>query len=180
VTCVVSALAREMSQTRSPPLRSEVKTTFVPSGLKRGCPSTAIPWVSCVAVPPLAGIVYRSPSRSKTSVCPSGLMSTDIHEPSVVVNSTVRVGSRGRPSWKGFSSSWSAESGGSWAWTGAVAVVATVATARRAPVKRATSGWADLAKACGTVIDAPGSVRGDVHGREAGGRWPPRGGRELR
>ena len=41
----------------SPPLRSEVKTTRVPSGLKRGCPSKAMPWVRGVAVPPVMGMV---------------------------------------------------------------------------------------------------------------------------
>ena len=44
-------------QTLSSPLRSETKTIWLPSGLKRGCMSWARPCVSRVAVPPLMGIV---------------------------------------------------------------------------------------------------------------------------
>ena len=57
VTCTVSLLSSEMMWIASPPLRSEVKTTRVPSGLKRGCPSKAMPRVSGVAVPPVIGMV---------------------------------------------------------------------------------------------------------------------------
>src|SRR5262245_41343766 len=84
-----------MIQTLSPPLRSETNTIFFPSGLKRGAASNARPVVNAVALPPEIGIVYRSPSRSKTMVRPSGLTSTDIQLPLVAVNSALRFASRG-------------------------------------------------------------------------------------
>src|SRR6185436_16757876 len=74
------------------------KTIFLPSGDHLGCPSNAMPRVSGVAVPPVIGIVYRSPNKSNTSVCPSGDTSTDIHCPTFVVNVSLRPGRRGRPS----------------------------------------------------------------------------------
>src|SRR5437763_1605048 len=49
-----------------------------------------MPLVRRVAVPPAIGSVYKSPSRSKTIVLPSGLTSTDIHDPFVVVKFTWR------------------------------------------------------------------------------------------
>jgi hypothetical protein len=57
VICVVSFMSSDIVHTPSPPLRSDVKTIFVPSGLKRGCASYAIPEVRAVARPPAAGIV---------------------------------------------------------------------------------------------------------------------------
>jgi hypothetical protein len=43
-------------------------------------------------------MVYRSPSRSNTRVDPSGLRSSEIHDPEVKVSLRVRVGSSGKPS----------------------------------------------------------------------------------
>jgi hypothetical protein len=51
-----------------------------------------------VAVPPAAGIVYRSPSSSKTIVCPSGERSRESQVPSLTSNATVRVGVSGSES----------------------------------------------------------------------------------
>src|SRR6476646_5178812 len=67
-----------------------------PSGENRGWPSNPIPLVMRVALPPLMGTVYRSPSRSKTMVLPSGETSSDIQVPSSVVNDAWRVGRIGR------------------------------------------------------------------------------------
>src|SRR5688500_5048770 len=85
-----------MVQTLSPPSRSDVKTMSLPSGLNRGCASNAMPLVSCVASPPAIGTVYKSPSRSNTTVRPSGDTSTDIQDPSSVSIEMVRAGSSGR------------------------------------------------------------------------------------
>lgn len=76
--------------------RSETNNTFSPSGLKRGCASKAMPAVSWRASPPERGRRYRSPSRSNTMVCPSGLTSREIQVPSSVSIWTVRPGSSGR------------------------------------------------------------------------------------
>src|SRR5437764_14842308 len=46
------------------------------------------------ASPPVTGIVYRSPSSSSTTVCPSGDTSSEIQVPSDVVQSTLRVAFR--------------------------------------------------------------------------------------
>src|SRR5262245_33241450 len=43
-----------------------------------------------VAVPPVTGIVYRSPSTSKTIVRPSGVRSREIHDASVVAKDNLR------------------------------------------------------------------------------------------
>ena len=76
----------------SPPARSEVKLILEPSGLNRGCTSYEGPEVNRVALPPLIGSVYRSPSTSNTSVFPSGLTSIVIQVASSVVNTTSFVG----------------------------------------------------------------------------------------
>src|SRR6185503_10892512 len=70
--------------------------TLRPSGEKRGWPSNGIPLVSAVAVPPAIGTVYRSPSRSKTMVRPSGDTSSEIHVPSSVSRLIDRVGTSSR------------------------------------------------------------------------------------
>jgi hypothetical protein len=57
VICAVSFLSSDMVQRFQPPSRSETKTTFLPSGEKRGCPSKAMPRVSGTAFPPPIGIV---------------------------------------------------------------------------------------------------------------------------
>src|SRR5690242_9233412 len=54
------------------------------------------------ASPPATGIVYRSPINSNTIVCPSGDTSSDIHVPSDVVNSMVRVVASGNESLRTF------------------------------------------------------------------------------
>ena len=77
-----------------------------PSGLKRGCMSYPIPLVRRVASPPVIGIEYRSPSMSKTIVWPSGLTSSEIQVPSLVVNRAQRAGSSGRPRSGSGSASW--------------------------------------------------------------------------
>ena len=87
-----------MTQTFWPPLRSEVKTIRVPSGEKRGWASNAMPDVIRVASPPVIGTVKRSPRWSKTMVVPSGLTSSEIHEPSVMSIARVRSEGRGRSS----------------------------------------------------------------------------------
>ena len=91
----VSALECEPSgshsQTFSAPLRSVRKTMRLPSGDHRGCESNAGPEVIRVAVPPVTGMVYRSPRSSKTIVLPSGETSSDIHVASDVSKLTVRV-----------------------------------------------------------------------------------------
>ena len=56
-TCVVSVLSRRIVHRLSPPLRSEMKATDSPSGLKRGCTSKAIPVRSGDALPPVIGMV---------------------------------------------------------------------------------------------------------------------------
>ncbi len=96
VICVVSPVATSSVQRLSPPLRSDTKTIFAPSGLKRGCVSNAIPSVIRVAVPPSMGSVNRSPSMSKTSERPSGLTSSESQEPSSVSRRTERAASSGR------------------------------------------------------------------------------------
>src|SRR5947208_14955229 len=50
------------------------------------------------ASPPVTGIVYRSPSSSSTTVCPSGDTSSEIQVPSDVVKSTLQVGFKGNES----------------------------------------------------------------------------------
>src|SRR5918999_1761396 len=85
-----------MIHTLSPPDRSETNATRLPSGLKRGWTSYAIPLVSRVARPPAIGIVYRSPRRSNTTVRPSGDTSSEIHDPFVVVKLAVRAADSGR------------------------------------------------------------------------------------
>src|SRR6266851_2098042 len=91
----VSALLCEpsgsQSQMFSAPLRSDRKTMCLPSGDQRGCESKLGPEVIRVAAPPVIGIVYRSPSNSKTMVLPSGDTSRDIHVPSDVSKLTLRV-----------------------------------------------------------------------------------------
>jgi hypothetical protein len=67
----------------------------LPSGAQRGCPSKPEPLVMRVAAPPVAGIVYRSPSKSKTIVFPSGLRSSESQVPSSVVKTSGRVGMSG-------------------------------------------------------------------------------------
>lgn len=57
VTWVVSFRSSDMIQRLSPPLRSEMNATFLPSGLNRGCMSYGSPLVSRVAAPPLIGMV---------------------------------------------------------------------------------------------------------------------------
>src|SRR6478752_2004579 len=88
VISTVSRLSRDSVQRLSPPLRSDTKTIFFPSGLNRGWLSIAMPLVRRVAVPPAIGSVYRSPRRSKTIVWPSGLTSSDIHDALLVVKFT--------------------------------------------------------------------------------------------
>ena len=44
-----------------PPSASDVYTMREPSGENRGCASKGIPEVSCVASPPVMGMVNRSP-----------------------------------------------------------------------------------------------------------------------
>ena len=63
----------------------------LPSGDQRGCESKAGPEVSRVAVPPATGMVYRSPSSSKTIDLPSGDTSSDIQVASDVSKLTVRA-----------------------------------------------------------------------------------------
>ncbi len=55
VSWVVSLPSSDMIQRFSPPLRSETKTTRLPSGERRGCASYAIPLVRRVARPPADG-----------------------------------------------------------------------------------------------------------------------------
>jgi hypothetical protein len=57
VIWVVSLRSSDRVQRFSPPLRSDTKTTFLPSGLNRGWASKAGPLVSRVAVPPAIGRV---------------------------------------------------------------------------------------------------------------------------
>jgi hypothetical protein len=52
VTCVVSIMSSDMVHTLSPPLRSEMKTTFFPSGLKTGRMSADGANVTCRTSPP--------------------------------------------------------------------------------------------------------------------------------
>jgi len=52
-------------------------------------------------LPPASGSVYRSPSSSNTTVCPSGDTSSDIQVPSDVMKSTARVGFKGSESGPG-------------------------------------------------------------------------------
>jgi hypothetical protein len=60
-TWIVSKPSVAMTQMFWPPERSEVNATWVPSGEKRGWASKAMPEVSCVAWPPVMGMVKRSP-----------------------------------------------------------------------------------------------------------------------
>ena len=57
----------------------------------RGCESNDGPDVIRVALPPVIGMVYRSPSSSNTIVLPSGETSSDIHVASDVSKLTVRA-----------------------------------------------------------------------------------------
>src|SRR5579863_499025 len=66
------------------PLRSLTYTMCLPSGEKRGSLSYDSPDVIGFAVPPCMGSVYKCPTRSNTSVFPSGDTSRDIHVPSSV------------------------------------------------------------------------------------------------
>ncbi len=68
----------------------------LPSGENFGCASKARPFVILFAFPPLIGIVYISPKRSKAIVFPSGLTSTDIHVPSSVLSLIIRSGFKGK------------------------------------------------------------------------------------
>ena len=61
------------------------------SGEKAGWLSYAAPCVMRLAVPPLIGSVYRSPSRSNRSVPPSFETSTESQVPSSVENSILLV-----------------------------------------------------------------------------------------
>src|SRR6188474_2635453 len=97
-----------MVQTLSPPSRSDVNTTDLPSGEKRGCASYIMPFVNCVAVPPAMGSVYRSPRRSKTIDRPSGLTSSEIQVPSSVSRLKLRVLTSDR-SGRAVAWAWSAE-----------------------------------------------------------------------
>src|SRR5260370_9289584 len=54
------------------------------------------------ASPPATGMVYKSPISSNTSDWPSGETSSDIHVPSDVVNSMVRVVTSGSESVRAF------------------------------------------------------------------------------
>ncbi len=56
VSAVVSLPSAFMSQTFSPPERSEMNAMRLPSGENRGCASNAMPLVRRVAVPPVMGI----------------------------------------------------------------------------------------------------------------------------
>ena len=105
VIWLVSARSTEIVQRFSAPSMSETNRILLPSGLNLGCPSKAMPLVKGVASPPENGMVYRSPRRSKTMVCPSGLTSREIQDPSSVVSEIVRAASRGRSF---FSFFWSA------------------------------------------------------------------------
>ena len=95
-----------MTHTFWPPLRSDVKTMREPSGEKRGCASKAMPEVSWVASPPVIGTVKRFPRWSKTIVVPSGLTSSEIHEPTVMSIASVRSTGRGRAVSSSPSDSW--------------------------------------------------------------------------
>src|SRR5579864_6707194 len=54
-----------------------------------------MPLVIFLAVPPAIGTVYRSPTRSKMMVWPSGETSSESHVPSLVANSILRAGLSG-------------------------------------------------------------------------------------
>ena len=77
-----------MIQILSPPPASLVKRIFLPSGLKRGCTSKGKPLRKDLALPPLIGSMYISPSKSNTISLPSGLTSKFIQVPSSVWRET--------------------------------------------------------------------------------------------
>src|SRR5262245_37781447 len=81
VTACALPPSASITQALSPPAASLMYAMRLPSGEKRGCISHAIECVSALASPPSIGSVYRSPSRSNTSVLPSGLRSTLIQVP---------------------------------------------------------------------------------------------------
>src|SRR5258708_36834398 len=74
----------------------------LPWGESRGGESNAGPDVMRFASPPATGMVYKSPISSNTSDWPSGETSSDIHVPSDVVNSMVRVVTSGSESVRAF------------------------------------------------------------------------------
>src|SRR5258708_10283487 len=74
----------------------------LPWGESRGGESNAGPAEMRCAGPPATGMVYKSPISSNTSDWPSGETSSDIHVPSDVVNSMVRVVTSGSESARTF------------------------------------------------------------------------------